>query len=162
MTRVLVALDESELSVHVARVAHNLFEAPGTEILAISVAAVPTLWADPFGGVHPLSADFGGADDLVTEEQLEARLGEVVADAGLHADETLVEVGGPVERICTAAEEHDVDVIVVGAHDKGFLRRMIDPSVSEGILAHTTRPVLVVHQPPRPHEPHRRHWLHRP
>jgi nucleotide-binding universal stress UspA family protein len=147
MTTVLVALDESELSVHVARVAKGLFDGPGTEFLALSVATVPTLWADPFGGVHPLQADFDGDDDILTENDLEVRIADVVEDSGLHPQETLIEVGGPIERICAAAEDHDVDVIVVGAHDKGFLRRMIDPSVSEGVLAHTTRPVLVVHQP---------------
>jgi len=147
MIRVLVALDESELSVHVARVAKELFDAPDTEFLALSVSTVPTLWADPFGGVHPLKADFDGGDDILTENDLEVRIGDVVQNAGLEPDETLIEVGGPVERIVAAAEDHDVDVIVVGAHDKGFLRRMVDPVVADGVLSHTPRPVLVVHPP---------------
>jgi nucleotide-binding universal stress UspA family protein len=58
-----------------------------------------------------------------------------------------MEVGEPVERIVAAAEDYDVDVIVVGTHDKGFFRRMIDPLVSEGVLTHTVRPVIVVHPP---------------
>jgi nucleotide-binding universal stress UspA family protein len=67
------------------------------------------------------------------------------ADAsGLARAEPLVEVGMPVDRIVAAADEHDVDVIVVGAHDKGFLRRLVDPSVSEGVIHRAHRPVLVV------------------
>ena len=147
MPKVLVALDESELSVHVARVAKRLFAGPGTELLAISVATVPTLWADPFGGVHTLKGDSDGDDDILTENDLEVRLADVMKEADLQPDETLLEVGGPVERICAAAEDFDVDVIVVGTHDKGFFRRMIDPLVSEGVLTHTTRPVIVVHPP---------------
>jgi nucleotide-binding universal stress UspA family protein len=147
MPKVLVALDESELSVHVARVAKDLFAGTETKLLAISVATVPTLWADPFGGVHTLKGDPDGDDDILTEDALEHRVADVMAEADLQPDETLMEVGAPVERICAAAEDFDVDVIVVGTHDKGFFRRMIDPLVSEGVLTHTTRPVIIVHPP---------------
>jgi nucleotide-binding universal stress UspA family protein len=147
MPKVLVALDESDLSVHVARVAKRLFAGPATEFLAISVATVPTLWADPFGGVHTLKGDYDGDDDVLTENDLEVRLADIEKEADFEPDQTLREVGEPVERIVAAAEDYDVDVIVVGTHDKGFFRRMIDPLVSEGVLTHTTRPVIVVHPP---------------
>ena len=42
MPKVLVALDESELSVQVARVAKRLYAGPDTQLLAISVATVTT------------------------------------------------------------------------------------------------------------------------
>ena len=43
-----------------------------------------------------------------------------------------------------AAEEHDVDVVVVGSHDRGMLSRLLDPSVAAGVVRGTYRPVLVV------------------
>ena len=46
--------------------------------------------------------------------------------------------------IAAAAEEHDVDVVVVGSHDKSALRRLFDPSVAVGVVRATSRPVLVV------------------
>ena len=42
------------------------------------------------------------------------------------------------------AEDNEVDVIVVGSHDKSVLRRLVDPSVAAGIVRETYRPVLVV------------------
>jgi nucleotide-binding universal stress UspA family protein len=42
------------------------------------------------------------------------------------------------------ADEHDVDVIVVGSHDKTAWRRLFDPSVAADVVRDTSRPVLVV------------------
>jgi nucleotide-binding universal stress UspA family protein len=71
--------------------------------------------------------------------------------AGVADAETLTTTGDPVLLVCEAAEEHDVDVIVVGSHDKSALRRLLDPSVAAGIVRATYRPVLVVSgEPPAP------------
>jgi nucleotide-binding universal stress UspA family protein len=145
MTKVLVALDESSVSKHAAHVAARLFSGTDVEFLAISVARVPTAWADPFGGVYALPQSFW--DDLPMEGMDEREITAEAQESGLSQVEALVDVGGPVERIVAAAEEHDVDVIVVGAHDKGFLRRLIDPSISEGVVHRAHRPVLVVPEP---------------
>lgn len=145
MTKVLVALDESEVSRHAAHVAARLFAGKDVEFLAISVAQVPTAWADPFGGVYALPQSFW--DNLPAEGLSEQDIANEAKESGLSQVEPLVDVGGPVERIVAAADEHDVDLIVVGAHDKGFLRRLVDPSVSEGVVHRAHRPVLVVHEP---------------
>jgi len=142
MIKVLVALDESPVSRRAAHVAGRLFAGPDTEFLAISVAEVPTAWGDPFGGVYALPQSFW--NDLPGSELTEQEVTAEAEDSGLNRVEPLVEVGMPVERIVAAADEHDVDVIVVGAHHKGFLRRLIDPSVSEGVIHRAHRPVLVV------------------
>ena len=153
MTKVLVALDESPVSRRAAQVAGRLFAGPDTEFLAISVAEVPTAWGDPFGGVYALPQSFWND---IPSEGLTARDVAAEADAsGLAHAEPLVEVGMPVERIVAAADEHDVDVIVVGAHDKGFLRRLVDPSVSEGVNHRAHRPVLVVSEDEHRHRPRR-------
>ena len=44
-----------------------------------------------------------------------------------------------------AADERKVDVIVVGTHERGWLDRVIRPSVSKEILKHAHVPVLLVH-----------------
>jgi nucleotide-binding universal stress UspA family protein len=142
--KVLVALDESSASKHAAQVASRLFGGPDTEFLALSVARVPTAWADPFGGVYALPQSFW--DNLPSEGMSEEEILEATDQSGIVDAEPLLDVGGPVERIIAAAEEHDVDVIVVGSHDKGFLRRLIDPSVSEGVVHQSQRPVLVVNE----------------
>ena len=143
--KVLVALDETAASKHAAHVAGRLFAGPDTEFLALSVARVPTAWADPFGGVYALPQSFW--DDLPFDGMSEQEIADVADASGIGEAEAIIDVGGPVERIVAAADEHDVDVIVVGSHDKGFLRRLVDPSISEGVVHRTSRPVLVVNAP---------------
>jgi len=52
--------------------------------------------------------------------------------------------GFPVEQICAVAEERNAQMIVLGTHGWGALRRMVFGSVSTGVLHHAPCPVLVV------------------
>ena len=67
-----------------------------------------------------------------------------VEEAGLDADEQLVAVGQVVSEICRAALDHEVDLIVVGSHDKGAFKRFLVGSVSTTLVHEAPRPVLVV------------------
>jgi nucleotide-binding universal stress UspA family protein len=53
----------------------------------------------------------------------------------------------PILGIRHAAEESDVDLIVMGTHGRTGFRRAILGSVTEGVLRATSRPVLTVHAP---------------
>ncbi len=140
--RVLVALDESPVSLHAAREVVRLFEAPDAEFLVINVARIPTSWTYP-----------AGFDDVVAmpplelqqfSEPSESEDAATAARAGIDDAEVLTGVGDPVTCICAAAEEHGVDVVVVGSHDRGVLSRLLDPSVAAGVVRGTYRAVLVV------------------
>jgi nucleotide-binding universal stress UspA family protein len=139
MTKLLVALDESPISFRAAREAARLF--PDAEMLVVNVTRsfVPWVTHVEFGAVYPTTPPelLAPAFD---EDQLAARAEE----AGLDSAEVLVLEGDPAGAICAAAEQHDVDVVVVGSHDKGVLRRLIDPSVAHAVVQGTFRPVLVV------------------
>jgi nucleotide-binding universal stress UspA family protein len=141
--KILVALDESPVSARAAREAVRLFSGGDTEFLVINVARLPLMWASGYGYgmVAPLAMDPAWLDDDgVAEEHLVAR----AEAAGLTDAEALTTTGDPVHLVCVAAEEHEVDVIVVGSHDKSVFRRLVDPSVAAGIVRETYRPVLVV------------------
>jgi nucleotide-binding universal stress UspA family protein len=59
--------------------------------------------------------------------------------------------GDPAGQLADAAAEHDALLIVVGSRGEGFRRalaRLVDPSVSHGVIQRQHRPVLVV---PVPH-----------
>jgi nucleotide-binding universal stress UspA family protein len=58
--------------------------------------------------------------------------------------ERQVVVGHPVDEIVAAAARGDVGLVVVGARGLGALQRMWLGSVSEGVLRHADRPVLIV------------------
>jgi nucleotide-binding universal stress UspA family protein len=55
--------------------------------------------------------------------------------------------GDPVKVLCAAADEHDALLIVVGTRGEGLRRalgRLMDPSISHGVIQRQHRPVLVV------------------
>jgi nucleotide-binding universal stress UspA family protein len=55
--------------------------------------------------------------------------------------------GDPAKVLCTAADEHDALLIVVGSRGEGLRRalgRLVDPSISHGVIQRQHRPVLVV------------------
>jgi nucleotide-binding universal stress UspA family protein len=55
-----------------------------------------------------------------------------------------VVVGYPVDDILAAAAAADVDLVVLGARGLGAVQRLLLGSVSEGVLRHADRPVLIV------------------
>jgi nucleotide-binding universal stress UspA family protein len=59
-----------------------------------------------------------------------------------------VAVGHPVDEIVRAAAAAEADVVVVGARGLGTLKRLLLGSVSEGVLRHADRPVLIVRGEP--------------
>ena len=68
----------------------------------------------------------------------------VLERTGLTDATAMGAVGDPVQAIVTAAAEFDVDVIVVGGDEGGFLGRLLDHSVARALLRDARRPVLVV------------------
>jgi nucleotide-binding universal stress UspA family protein len=142
--RVLVALDERPISRRAAREAARLF--PDALFLVVNVTrrGVPWVVRGPFGAVYSSRSDDFAADEL-DEDTLTATAEAV----GLEHIEALALEGDPATAICEAAEAHDVDIVVVGSHDRGVLWRLLDPSVAQAVVRGTYRPVLVVSgQPP--------------
>jgi len=55
-----------------------------------------------------------------------------------------VEYGDPATEIVRVAADEGFDVIVVGSHGSGFVKRVLLGSVSQHLLHHAPCPVLVV------------------
>jgi nucleotide-binding universal stress UspA family protein len=64
--------------------------------------------------------------------------------SGVHSDDEVVEVGDPLENIDRVAREHGAVLVVVGASDKGWWRRLLEGSVTEDLVRHARLPVQVV------------------
>ena len=148
--RLLVALDDSDASKRVADFVNRFFVDLGdVEVLALNVARVPLPWF-PAGGygvgavVWPVWP--AGSDNTVEElaAQAETRGERALRASGVESDEELVEHGDPVDVIRRSAQEHDADLVVVGTSDKGWWRRLLEGSVSHGLVHHAEVPVLVV------------------
>jgi nucleotide-binding universal stress UspA family protein len=131
---------------------NRFFSDVNADVLGMNVAPVPTPWMLVSGGsvgagVWPFP--FGDPTGYrMTDSELVRRTTEagtrVVEESGLETDDTLLEVGDPVTAISEAAEHHDADLVVVGASDKGWWSRLLEGSVTAGVLQHSRRPVLVV------------------
>ena len=63
--------------------------------------------------------------------------------AGLEAESVILK-GSPAEKILDFADEHDIDLIVVGSLGKSGIERFALGSVSEKVVRHAKVPVLVV------------------
>jgi nucleotide-binding universal stress UspA family protein len=148
MKRVLVAVDGSVESTDAARVAHELLGGRA-EFLVITVADSGATLT----GMLPLAdASLAGAyvpPDIAQESINQAMRAaqEAATKAAAVADEratTLIELGDAGETICRVAEEHHVDLIVVGSHNRGWFSRLVTPSVRNHLVEHAPCPVLVV------------------
>jgi nucleotide-binding universal stress UspA family protein len=161
VTRVLIAVDETDESVEAARVAHQLF-GDDAEYLVVNVSdplANGMAWGYVYPIVPPIAAypvmmpaadaagtvsATGGADDESPVEHAEHRAQEVAAKADLGGAETVGEVGDAATAIIDAADEHKADVIVVGSHERSWFDRLMSASVTKRVLSDATIPVLVV------------------
>ena len=57
---------------------------------------------------------------------------------------TQIEKGTPFKKIVEIAEREKVSLIVMGSHGKGMLKELLIGSVSENVIRHTKKPVLIV------------------
>jgi Universal stress protein UspA and related nucleotide-binding proteins len=145
MTRVLIALDGSAVSVRAAHAAVELFGSDN-EYFVVNVAAPALVWPEgvAYGGVYPMSGDEWTALTTAVDTAAQGTAESGATAAGITPAEIIVEHGDPVAAICDAADSHQADVIVVGSHDKGRLERLITPSIADAVVHHSSRPVLVV------------------
>ena len=65
----------------------------------------------------------------------------------LHATGTVVTAVAKAEAIVDYAQQHAIDVIVMGTHGRGALGHLFMGSVAERVVRTATCPVLTVHQP---------------
>jgi nucleotide-binding universal stress UspA family protein len=91
--------------------------------------------------------DFDAQSDPTSSAALRARerLDGIAARLGAAHVDTEVVAGTPVEALMSAADQRAATAIVVGARGKGLSPRLLG-SVSEGLVARSRCPVLVVGQ----------------
>jgi nucleotide-binding universal stress UspA family protein len=88
--------------------------------------------------------------DAIDPRSSPARLREMLAEAagkltaqGVETD-TLIRVGRPAEEVIRAADDGGYDLVVLGITGSGGAVRFLMGSVSDRVVRHATRPVLVV------------------
>ena len=136
-TRVLVPIDDSEMSEHALRFALQYH--PDAEITVLHVVGEPSGMFGQATGLALAEDIEEAADDLAAERFERAR--EVAAEFDREID-THVQIGHPVRAILNEAD--DFDVVVVGSHGGGLADRLFVGNVTEKILRQSPVPVTVV------------------
>jgi nucleotide-binding universal stress UspA family protein len=143
MTRVLVATDGSELSVHAAQ---RAFELLGTADDVVVLAVLTEMPGSDAGGFEgPTESPAEEAQDWQAEvSEAQQAIAATLAEVHGARVEQRVEAGDAGPMIVWVAEQIGADLIVVGSHGRGVLKRMVVGSVSEHVVHHAPCPVLVV------------------
>jgi len=139
---IVAAVDFSETSQDALDAALDLVRGKQGHVHLVHV--VP----DPFN--QPWVVESPGVD-LVQVQQTwvqdaELRLGRLMAGRGVPADRvtSTVLVGPATSEIVRYASEQSADVIVLGSHGHGAVRRFLLGSVADRVIRQATCPVMVV------------------
>ena len=140
---ILVAVDFSDSTPDALESALALAAAEAgshVHLLHVVPSAVPPLWTDEPSPVDLRSVEQAWIDSAV--KQLTA----VAAGQSLDPSRvtTAVEVGVPANEIVRYAETHAADVIVLGSHGHGLVRRFLLGSVADKLVRQAPCAVLVV------------------
>src|SRR5262245_35574503 len=142
---VLVPTDFSDCSEAAVKYGYALAEAFGATIHLLNV--VPDPYAMPWAA-DAFAAPIG---DMITDWETEAkrRLVETVPTASPAPSVLKTLVGLPSSSIVLYAEQHHVDLIVLGTHGRGPIGHMLLGSVAERVVRTAPCPVLTVRHPQR-------------
>ncbi len=138
MDRILVALDASPRAAVVLAEAIDLARRTGGKLRLLRAVALPpelpsNLWAV--------------TSNKAVESSLDAARAELQEFAATVPPELFegatAQVGVAWDAICSAAREHDVDLVVIGSHGYGMLDRIVGTTAAK-VVNHADRSVLVV------------------
>ena len=134
--KILVGYDGSEAGTKAFDSALELAARNGAELWVLTVARPPEIGDD-------VESEAVIENSREYHRELLAPLREKTQQAGVagHFD---VAVGHPAEQIIYSADQHRVDLIVVGDRGHSKFARLLLGSVSKTVVQYADRPVLVV------------------
>jgi nucleotide-binding universal stress UspA family protein len=137
--KILLAVDESAFAARAADVGFDLARSLGAEVALIHVVDPSVVAYAPEGGIP--------AGELVTLAQQDAK--RLLAAFGQRAalqpgPLEFIHTGKPAIEIVKAAGDWPADLVVIGSHGRGGVKRLLLGSVAEAVMRHAACPVLVV------------------
>lgn len=140
--KILVAIDDSEISVNVIQQAAQLAKALNSEITVVEVMALDPYLADIY-------VRFGQSNDLIervrgyVEENL-AKAEQKFEELGLTVATQVLEGFSIPQEIIGAAQNLGADLIIMGSHGRTGFKKFILGSVAQKVLGESHIPVLIV------------------
>jgi nucleotide-binding universal stress UspA family protein len=140
LKRILVPTDFSETSEAALRYGAELARRFSARLFLLHVAEHPGEVAETEYPIDLFETMQNAADD---------RLSYLLSEAERHElrPECAMRLGTPWEEIVRHAEQHDIDLIVMGTHGRERLARVLLGSVAETVVRKAPCPVLTVHHP---------------
>jgi nucleotide-binding universal stress UspA family protein len=134
--RILVGYDGSEAGTKAFDAALDLAGRHGAEIYVLTVSRPPEIGDD-------VESEAVIENSREYHRKLLVPLRRKTEQAGVkgHFEVT---VGHPAEQIISSADQHQVDLIVVGDRGRSKFARLLLGSVSKTVVQYAGRPVLVV------------------
>ena len=138
MKTILVAYDDTEPARRALDRAATLAQAFGSRVLVTSIAALHYSSPRLTLTVRERGEGIAGREEDLQQAQA------ILEERGIPA-ETLAARGDPATAIARLAEEHDVDLVVVGSRELGALQRLLGQSVSQAVSRRVRCDLLIVH-----------------
>jgi nucleotide-binding universal stress UspA family protein len=139
MKRILVAVDGSDASKRAVQLAAEFARFQGAKVVAAHVVQPLFVPPEPYGfnsgSLEAANREYG--------QQLASEAAAAVKELGAEA-EALVLTGSPPEMLLEVSQAEDVALVVVGSSGRGAFSRAMLGSVSDRIVHHCQKPVLVV------------------
>ncbi len=146
MPKALIATDGSDFALSAAARAKTLLD-PAVEFTLLTVVPPPVMPVGaPVTGIEAAPIATPEATEELTEAYREEAQESLERTARALRGEVArrVEYGDAATEICRVAEQDGFDVVVVGSHGSGVVKRVLLGSVSQHLLHHAPCPVLVV------------------
>lgn len=141
MKKILVPVDFSKPTEKVVNTALELARRLDAKVYLLHVAEPEPAFIGYEPG--PQSERDAVAGDLKKEHEKLKKLKSILEKAGIRVEAHLRR-GAFVEKILQQAEQENAGLIVMGSHGHSALFDLLVGSVAEGVLRHSTRPVLIV------------------
>jgi nucleotide-binding universal stress UspA family protein len=136
--KILVAVDGEPVSAHAADVAAELAQLAGSDMAFVHVIDAELVNAADTGIQPDVFAASAKEDARKLIDDFRKRLPQQLAALDF------VPIGAPHTEIVNAARDWPADLIVIGSHGRGGLKRALLGSVAEGVMRNAPCPVLVV------------------
>lgn len=150
ISKVLIGIDDSPYARNAAAYGFDIarsYNAAVGLVHIIEPAVIPPSPADNFGGVV-MDSSMGIQEVELAEiqaNQSELIIERTVKEFGEGIEiTTFKQYGSRADGIIDCSKEFNADLIVLGTHKRSGLDRLFTGSVAEGVIRHSTIPVMVV------------------
>ena len=146
-TKILVPIDGSPLAEKAANFAGMLSEKHNSDLVLLSVAQdIPILTYEPQGYIFSREVTFNYIEEMKkrqnkilvkTLEKLQKRHQKLNIS-------TILLQGNPVDKIIEIAQKEKADLIVMGSHGLGGIKKFFLGSISDRVADQSSIPILLV------------------